>query len=97
MLYFQDVINKLQQYWQSIGCMIAQPFCMEMGAATFHPLTFFSAINPQNFKAAFVQNSRRPTDVRYGDKLHHTACVSPLAAQAFATYFFSHKKYAKTA
>ena len=64
---FQDLIFKLQQYWAGHGCVIQQPYDMELGAGTFHPATFLRAIGPEPWKVAFVQPSRRPTDGRYGD------------------------------
>lgn len=64
---FQDLIFKLQEYWSSRGCVIQQPYDMEMGAGTFHPATFLRAIGPEPWYAAYVQPSRRPTDGRYGD------------------------------
>ena len=64
---FQDLIFKLQAYWGSRGCVIQQPYDMEMGAGTFHPATFLRAIGPEPWYAAYVQPSRRPTDGRYGD------------------------------
>ena len=66
-LSFQDLILTLQQYWAERGCVIAQPYDMEMGAGTFHPATFLRAVGPEPWSAAYVQPSRRPTDGRYGD------------------------------
>lgn len=67
LLDFQDLILKLQQFWAERGCVIMQPYDMEVGAGTFHPATFLRAIGPEPWRAAFVQPSRRPTDGRYGD------------------------------
>ncbi len=67
LLTFQDLILNLQQYWGKHGCVIQQPYDMEMGAGTFHPSTFLRAIGPEPWYAAFVQPSRRPTDGRYGE------------------------------
>ena len=64
---FQDLVLALQQYWARQGCVIAQPYDMEMGAGTFHPSTFLRAIGPEPWSAAYVQPCRRPTDGRYGD------------------------------
>ena len=64
---FQDLILRLQQYWASRGCVIVQPYDMEMGAGTFHPATFLRAVGPEPWSAAYVQPCRRPTDGRYGD------------------------------
>jgi glycyl-tRNA synthetase alpha chain len=62
----QDLIQRLEQFWSSQGCVILQPFDMEIGAGTFHPETFLRAIGPEPWFAAHVQSSRRPTDGRYG-------------------------------
>jgi len=64
---FQDVILALQGYWARQGCVILQPYDMEMGAGTFHPATTLRALGPRPWAAAYVQPSRRPTDGRYGD------------------------------
>ena len=64
---FQSLIFHLQKYWSDQGCVIAQPYDMEMGAGTFHPATFLKAIGPEPWRAAYVQPSRRPTDGRYGE------------------------------
>jgi glycyl-tRNA synthetase alpha chain len=64
---FQDLILALQRYWASRGCVVLQPYDMEMGAGTFHPATFLRAIGPEPWSAAYVQPSRRPTDGRYGE------------------------------
>jgi glycyl-tRNA synthetase alpha chain len=64
---FQDLIFALQQYWSEQGCVILQPYDLEMGAGTFHPATFLRAIGPESWSAAYVQPCRRPTDGRYGD------------------------------
>jgi glycyl-tRNA synthetase alpha chain len=66
-LTFQQLIFELQQYWSQLGCVIVQPYDMEMGAGTFHPATFLRAIGPEPWRAAYVQPSRRPTDGRYGE------------------------------
>ena len=65
---FQQLILGLQQYWASQGCVILQPYDMEVGAGTFHPATTLRALGPDEvWRAAYVQPSRRPTDGRYGD------------------------------
>jgi len=64
---FQDIILTLQQYWSRQGCVLLQPYDMEMGAGTFHPATFLRALGPEPWKAAYVQPSRRPKDGRYGE------------------------------
>ena len=66
-LNFQSLIFELQRFWSDQGCVISQPYDMEMGAGTFHPATFLRAIGPEPWRAAYVQASRRPTDGRYGD------------------------------
>ncbi|HXV09350.1 MAG TPA: glycine--tRNA ligase subunit alpha [Burkholderiales bacterium] len=67
MLTFQQIILKLNQYWDRQGCVLLQPYDMEMGAGTFHTATFLRAIGPEPWNAAYVQPSRRPKDGRYGD------------------------------
>ena len=64
---FQELILKLQQFWADQGCVVLQPLDMEVGAGTFHPATFLRAVGPENWNAAYVQPSRRPTDGRYGE------------------------------
>jgi glycyl-tRNA synthetase alpha chain len=64
---FQGLIFALEQYWAQQGCVILQPYDMEMGAGTFHTATFLRAIGPEPWNAGYVQPSRRPTDGRYGD------------------------------
>ena len=64
---FQDLILTLQQYWADKGCVLMQPYDMEVGAGTFHPATFLRSIGPEAWKAAYVQPCRRPTDGRYGE------------------------------
>ena len=66
-LNFQDMIFTLQRFWAQQGCVIMQPYDMEVGAGTFHTATFLHAIGPEPWNAAYVQPSRRPTDGRYGD------------------------------
>lgn len=64
---FQGLIFALQQYWAEQGCIVLQPYDMEVGAGTFHTATFIRAIGPEPWAAAYVQPSRRPTDGRYGE------------------------------
>lgn len=71
---FQGLINLLQEYWFKHGCIILQPYDMEVGAGTFHPATFLRSIGPEPWNVAYVQASRRPTDGRYGinpNRLQH--------------------------
>ncbi|OAI30132.1 glycine--tRNA ligase subunit alpha [Methylosinus sp. R-45379] len=64
---FQGLILTLQNFWAAQGCVILQPYDMEMGAGTFHPATTLRALGPKPWKAAYVQPSRRPKDGRYGE------------------------------
>jgi glycyl-tRNA synthetase alpha chain len=64
---FQELILRLHAYWADQGCVILQPYDMEVGAGTFHPATTLRALGPKPWKAAYVQPSRRPTDGRYGE------------------------------
>ena len=66
-LYLQDLILKLHSYWAEQGCVIHQPYDIEVGAGTFNPATFFRVLGPEPWKAAYVEPSRRPTDGRYGE------------------------------
>jgi glycyl-tRNA synthetase alpha chain len=67
MLTFQQIILRLQAYWDTQGCALLQPYDMEVGAGTSHTATFLRALGPEPWKAAYVQPSRRPKDGRYGD------------------------------
>ena len=64
---FQGLILSLQDYWARQGCVIVQPLDLEVGAGTFHPMTFLRAIGPEPISSAYVQPCRRPTDGRYGE------------------------------
>ena len=64
---FQETILNLQKYWNTKGCVILQPYDMEVGAGTFHPATTLRSLGPKSWKTAYVQPSRRPTDGRYGN------------------------------
>ena len=66
-LSFQDIIMNLQKFWGRNGCVILQPYDLEVGAGTFHPATTLRSLGPKPWKAAYVQPSRRPTDGRYGE------------------------------
>lgn len=66
-MHFQDAIMNLQRFWADYGCVIFQPFDVEVGAGTFNPSTFFRVIGPEPWKVAYVEPSRRPTDGRYGE------------------------------
>ncbi len=67
MLTFQDLIQSLNRYWADQGCLLLQPYDVEVGAGTFHPATFLRSLGPEPWKAAYVEPSRRPTDGRYGE------------------------------
>ena len=77
-LTFQDLIMRLEKFWADRGCVLAQPYDMEMGAGTFHPYTFFKALGPDPWNVAFVQPSRRPPAGRYAE--------NPLRAQRYYQY-----------
>lgn len=64
---FQDLILRLHAFWAAQGCVILQPYDVEMGAGTFHPATTLRALGPKPWRAAYVQPSRRPGDARYGE------------------------------
>ena len=66
-LSFQDIIMNLQKFWGKFGCIILQPYDLEVGAGTFHPATTLRSLGAKPWKAAYVQPSRRPTDGRYGE------------------------------
>jgi glycyl-tRNA synthetase alpha chain len=66
-LNFQEVILRLSDFWAKKGCVLLQPYDVEVGAGTFHPATFFKALGHSDWKTAYVQPSRRPTDGRYGE------------------------------
>ena len=78
MVYFQDLISKLSDYWAKKGCAVLQPYDMEVGAGTFHPATFFGSLGPAPSGSAYVQPTRRPTDGRYGE--------NPLRTQHYYQY-----------
>ena len=73
-LSFQEIVINLQKFWGKYGCVILQPYDLEVGAGTFHPATTLRSLGPKPWKAAYVQPSRRPTDGRYGknpNRLQH--------------------------
>jgi glycyl-tRNA synthetase alpha chain len=72
-LTFQDVIFRLSEYWASLGCVIALPYDLEVGAGTMCPETFFRVLGPEPWKVAYVQPSRRPADGRYGENPNRLA------------------------
>ena len=69
-LNFQELIQRLNQYWSGRGCLITQPYDLEVGAGTFSPHTFLRALGPKPWKVAYVEPCRRPTDGRYGENPH---------------------------
>jgi glycyl-tRNA synthetase alpha chain len=95
---FQDLIFTLQRYWSDAGCVILQPYDMEVGAGTFHTATFLRSIGPEPWSAAYVQPSRRPTDGRYGEnpfRLQHyyqfQVLIKPSPADLLELYLGSLK------
>ena len=66
-MFFQDIILSLQQFWGKQGCVVLQPYDMEMGAGTFHWATFLRSLGPKPWNCAFAQPCRRPNDSRYGE------------------------------
>src|SRR5665648_451558 len=85
---FQDLILRLERFWADHGCVILQPYDMEMGAGTFHPATTLRSLGPKPWRAAYVQPSRRPKDGRYGEnpnRLQHYYPVSYTHLRAHET------------
>ncbi len=66
-MYFQEIIMNLNKYWADRGCLLLQPYDVEVGAGTFHPATFLRVLGPEPWRVAYVEPSRRPTDGRYGE------------------------------
>ncbi len=66
-MYFQEIIQTLNRFWAQRGCLLLQPYDMEVGAGTFHPATFLRVLGPEPWRVAYVEPSRRPTDGRYGE------------------------------
>ncbi len=66
-MYLQELILRLQKFWADYGCVLHQPYDIEVGAGTFNPATFFRVLGPEPWKTAYVEPSRRPTDGRYGE------------------------------
>jgi len=93
---FQTLILELQSFWAKQGCLILQPYDMEVGAGTFHPATTLRALGPKPWRAAYVQPSRRPTDGRYGEnpnRLQHyyqfQVILKPAPAESQELYLAS--------
>jgi glycyl-tRNA synthetase alpha chain len=66
-MYFQDLISGLNDFWSKRGCILLQPYDIEVGAGTFHTASFFRVLGPEPWKTAYVEPCRRPTDGRYGE------------------------------
>jgi len=99
-MYFQDIIQELNRYWGAEGCVVLQPYDMEVGAGTFHPATLLRSLGPEPWKAAYVQPSRRPTDGRYGEnpnRLQHyyqyQVVIKPSPKQVQEMYLESLKRF----
>ena len=99
-MYFQDIIMELNRFWAEQGCIIQQPYDMEVGAGTFHPATLLRALGPEPWKTAYVQPSRRPTDGRYGEnpnRLQHyyqyQVIIKPSPANIQELYLESLKRF----
>src|SRR5674476_1095020 len=93
---FQDIILELNHYWADQGCVIQQPYDMEVGAGTFHPATLLRTLGPEPWYAAYPQPARRPTDGRYGanpNRLQHyyqyQVILKPSPANVLDLYFDS--------
>jgi len=99
-MYFQNIIAALNNYWASKGCVVMQPYDMEVGAGTFHPATLLRSLGPEPWKASYVQPSRRPTDGRYGEnpnRLQHyyqyQVVLKPSPAEVQEMYLESLQKF----
>ena len=93
---FQKLLAALNDYWEAQGCLIAQPYDVEMGAGTMHPETFLRALGPEPWRVAYVQPSRRPTDGRYGQNpnrfqkhFQHQVIIKPSPDDIQDTYLGS--------
>jgi len=93
---FQEVVLNLQQYWADYGCVLAQPYGLEVGAGTFNPHTFLRVLGPEPWNVAYVEPCRRPTDGRYGEnpnRLQHyyqlQVVLKPAPADSQAIYLDS--------
>ncbi len=99
-MYFQEIIATLNSYWAEQGCVVLQPYDMEVGAGTFHPATLLRALGPEPWRAAYVQPSRRPTDGRYGEnpnRLQHyyqyQVVIKPSPAEVQELYLESLRRF----
>ena len=93
---FQEMLLKLEKYWSDYGCIIWQPYDIEVGAGTFNPATFLRCLGPEPWKAAYVEPSRRPTDGRYGDNpnrlqhfYHYQVVIKPAPEDSQKIYLDS--------
>lgn len=93
---FQDLILGLSAFWKREGCLLLQPYDLEMGAGTFHPATFFKVLGGAPWRTAYVQPCRRPTDGRYGENpfrvqhyFQYQVILKPTPADAQALYLES--------
>ena len=100
---FQDAVFNLQKFWAKYGCVILQPYDMEVGAGTFHPATTLRSLGSKPWKTAYVQPSRRPTDGRYGEnpnRLQHyyqfQVLIKPSPEDIKKTYLKISIKYIQT-
>src|SRR3989304_5860666 len=80
---FQDVILSLQRFWADRGCVIRQPYDIEVGAGTFNPATFFRVLGPEPWRAAYVERRRRPADGRYGENANRRVITIDKASFAY--------------
>ena len=95
-LSFQEVVFALSRFWASQGCVIQQPYDLELGAGTMHPETFFRVLGPEPYRVAYVQPSRRPADGRYGENpnrlykhIQFQVILKPAPADVQETYLAS--------
>ena len=79
-LLFQDLILKLLHFWVKQGCVLQQPYDIEVGAGTMHPETFLRVLGPEPYRVAYVQPSRRPADGRYGENPNRLYKHSPISS-----------------
>ena len=80
---FQEIVMRLEHFWASQGCVVQQPYDLEVGAGTMNPATTLRVLGPEPWRVAYVEPSRRPTDGRYGEK--HAAYVSAISPDASVT------------
>ena len=78
---FQELVLRLENFWAAQGCVLQQPYDVEVGAGTMAPETFLRVLGPKPYRAAYVQPSRRPADGRYGE--NPTACSSTCSIRSF--------------